>query len=300
MKLSKSVLIIALLISPVIALAQQNNDWQLLEPKNEEFSVEVRTPFSAYGLEKSRTYYSTGYGPYLYVFTDRSEDRSNLKAIKKFVESEGKQLDIDGEIDHPQRISFHDKYGYWNNIVFIRTKHRSYLAQTASQEENDEMAKRFLSSFRVTESDLQNAPTNLPSTQEPAVNDGSQIKETESGIARDNGSGISNSRPGSDGGIISTPPPPIAGNIQPMRVSSKPRPGYTDLARLYQIQGVVILKVIFLDTAKIGEVSVVRGLPFGLTESAVDACKRMKFTPKMIDGKPQTVTKYVEFGFNTY
>lgn len=72
---------------------------------------------------------------------------------------------------------------------------------------------------------------------------------------------------------------------------SKPRPGYTMEARRNRKQGFVILKVALSATGTISRVRVLRGLPFGLTESAIKAACRLQFKPAMKDG--QTVSQWV-------
>ncbi len=85
-----------------------------------------------------------------------------------------------------------------------------------------------------------------------------------------------------------------------MKINSKPRPGYTDAARQNNIQGTVILRVTFLGSGQIGSVSVVKGLPNGLSEQAIAAAKRISFEPAKTNGVGQTVTKQVEYTFSIY
>ena len=72
---------------------------------------------------------------------------------------------------------------------------------------------------------------------------------------------------------------------------SKPRPGYTLEARRKRKQGFVILKVALSSTGTISRVRVLRGLPFGLTESAIKAACKLEFKPAIKDG--QTVSQWV-------
>ncbi len=88
--------------------------------------------------------------------------------------------------------------------------------------------------------------------------------------------------------------------IRRLRLMSKPRPQYTGEARLNQIQGTVILRVTFIADGSIGDISVVKGLPYGLTEQAIAAAHRMKFQPEQADGKPTTISKQVEYTFTIY
>ena len=84
---------------------------------------------------------------------------------------------------------------------------------------------------------------------------------------------------------------------QAVKILSKPRANYTDKARLDMIQGKVVLKVTFLASGAIGQVTVVSGLPGGLTEQAVAAARTIRFEPAMVDGKAVSVTKTIEYNF---
>lgn len=85
-----------------------------------------------------------------------------------------------------------------------------------------------------------------------------------------------------------------------LRIVSKPRPGYTEAARTENVEGSVILRVTFLASGKIGEVTPVKPLPFGLTEKAIEAANEIKFEPAMNNGRPVSVTKQVEYSFSIY
>jgi TonB family protein len=72
---------------------------------------------------------------------------------------------------------------------------------------------------------------------------------------------------------------------------AKPKPGYTLEARRNRKQGFVILKVALSSMGTISRVRVLRGLPFGLTESAIKAACKLQFKPAMKDG--QSVSQWV-------
>ena len=88
--------------------------------------------------------------------------------------------------------------------------------------------------------------------------------------------------------------------INPLRVTSKPQPKYTDAARQNQVQGKVVLRVTFLANGKIGNISTVVVLPYGLTEQAILAAKQMEFEPYTGHGMARTVTKTVQYNFTIY
>ena len=85
-----------------------------------------------------------------------------------------------------------------------------------------------------------------------------------------------------------------------MAVVIKPRPGYTDAARQANIQGTVILRLTFLENGGIGAVTEVKGLPYGLTEQAIKAARRIAFLPKTDEGKTISVARQIEYTFSIY
>jgi TonB family protein len=99
-----------------------------------------------------------------------------------------------------------------------------------------------------------------------------------------------------------SPNVPAQGNSRfaPLTVLYKPNAGYTESARANRTQGTVKLQVVFLANGTVGEVSVLTALPHGLTERAVDAARKIRFTPKSLDGKPMDETTTVEYKFNLF
>lgn len=93
---------------------------------------------------------------------------------------------------------------------------------------------------------------------------------------------------------------PAGGVSSPVFVTSKPRATYTDEARRNNVEGTVIVKVSLLASGNVGSVSVIRGLPHGLTERAISAARQMKFEPKKVDGVPVSVTQTFEYRFDIY
>jgi hypothetical protein len=60
------------------------------------------------------------------------------------------------------------------------------------------------------------------------------------------------------------------------------------------------LRVILKFDGTIGSVTVVSGLPYGLTEKAIAAAKNIRFTPAQKDGVPVSVALQVEYNFSLY
>ena len=80
----------------------------------------------------------------------------------------------------------------------------------------------------------------------------------------------------------------------------KPEPTYTEEARKNAVTGVVVLKVVFHSDGSVGNVRTISGLPYGLTEKAIEAAKKMKFVPAVKDGKFVSMWMQLEYNFNLY
>ncbi len=75
----------------------------------------------------------------------------------------------------------------------------------------------------------------------------------------------------------------------PVRVYAPP-PAYTSEGRAQRIQGVVILQATIDETGAVTGVQPLKGLPMGLTESAVEAVRQWRFEPaRDAAGKPISV-----------
>ncbi len=72
---------------------------------------------------------------------------------------------------------------------------------------------------------------------------------------------------------------------------------YTNPARSAQIQGTVVMSVIVTANGDVASVYVLKGLPLGLTQSAIDAMKDWKLKPSMKNGQPVAVRVKIEETF---
>lgn len=114
------------------------------------------------------------------------------------------------------------------------------------------------------------------------------------------GTGPGGGTNGRDRNARTPPPPPPTGVTEGIKITSKPKPPFTDAARQNQIQGVVRLRVTFLASGQIGSISPVQGLSGGLTEQAIAAARNIKFEPAKRNGVPYTIVKQVEYNFTLY
>ena len=86
----------------------------------------------------------------------------------------------------------------------------------------------------------------------------------------------------------------------PLRIIAKPQARYTDDARANNVQGSVRLKVTLLANGTVGSITVVNGLPDGLTEQAIAAARQLKFQAATIDGVPVPKTITIDYSFTIY
>jgi len=89
-------------------------------------------------------------------------------------------------------------------------------------------------------------------------------------------------------------------NEKVVRITSKPRPNYTDLARQNNTSGTVALAIEFGADGKIKSIILVQGLPNGLVEQTINAARKMKFEPAIKDGKPVAAIGIVKYSFMIY
>jgi protein TonB len=87
---------------------------------------------------------------------------------------------------------------------------------------------------------------------------------------------------------------------QRARLLFKPEPQYTEEARINQITGTVVLRVVFSSSGEVDQIRAVRTLPFGLTERAIAAARQIRFVPAMKNGRPVAVFMQLEYNFNLY
>lgn len=83
-------------------------------------------------------------------------------------------------------------------------------------------------------------------------------------------------------------------------ILSKPISHYTKEATDNCVQGMVIVKATFFANGRIGNIRVVKGLPFGLSNQAIEAAKLIKFVPAKRNGKNISVSRKLEYNFTIY
>ncbi|HYX27429.1 MAG TPA: TonB family protein [Pyrinomonadaceae bacterium] len=90
--------------------------------------------------------------------------------------------------------------------------------------------------------------------------------------------------------------PPIYDS--PSQVAEKAEPAYTDKAREKHRTGTVILRAVFAADGKVKMIRVISGMPDGLTERAIEAARKIKFTPATKDGVNVSMWMELQYNFN--
>jgi TonB family protein len=100
---------------------------------------------------------------------------------------------------------------------------------------------------------------------------------------------------GEQGGVVSS-----SEATTRVRVLDKPEPTYTITARSAGVRGTIVLRAVFSAEGSVEHILVLRSLPFGLTNQAVEAARRIKFVPATKDGKPVSMIMQLEYGFQLF
>ena len=87
---------------------------------------------------------------------------------------------------------------------------------------------------------------------------------------------------------------------QKAQITFKPQPEYTEDARKNQIQGVVRIQMVLQANGSVQSIHAVSSLPYGLTEKALEAAKRIQFVPAKKDGRNVSQWVTVEYNFRIY
>ncbi|HJR07389.1 MAG TPA: energy transducer TonB, partial [Pyrinomonadaceae bacterium] len=77
-------------------------------------------------------------------------------------------------------------------------------------------------------------------------------------------------------------------------------PLYTEEARKNQVTGTVRLRLILGASGSVSGITPLTRLPDGLTEKAIEAARRIAFTPAEKDGRKVSQYVTIEYNFNIY
>jgi TonB family protein len=81
----------------------------------------------------------------------------------------------------------------------------------------------------------------------------------------------------------------VEGNVIAPRLLSRVDPQYTPDARAHRVAGVVIIEAHIDESGRVVDTRILKNLPFGLGEAAVNAVRQWIFEPATLDGRPVPV-----------
>jgi len=84
------------------------------------------------------------------------------------------------------------------------------------------------------------------------------------------------------------------------QIIAKPEPLYTEEARRNQVTGTVRLRLILSASGQVTGITPLTKLPDGLTERAIEAARKINFTPAEKDGRKVSQYVTIEYNFNIY
>jgi TonB family protein len=84
------------------------------------------------------------------------------------------------------------------------------------------------------------------------------------------------------------------------QITNKPEPLYTEEARKNQVTGTVRLRLILSASGQVTGITPLTKLPDGLTEKAIEAARKIGFTPAEKDGRKVSQYVTIEYNFNIY
>ncbi|HKQ77896.1 MAG TPA: tetratricopeptide repeat protein [Blastocatellia bacterium] len=87
---------------------------------------------------------------------------------------------------------------------------------------------------------------------------------------------------------------------KPAKILYKVKPEYTEIARINQIEGAVVIGAYFTAEGSIAGIRVARGLPDGLTWRAILAMRMVRFDPASLNGAPVRTREFIEFNFDLH
>lgn len=85
--------------------------------------------------------------------------------------------------------------------------------------------------------------------------------------------------------------------MKPPKAITRVEPIYPEEAKQNRVFGVVILELLIKEDGTVGDARVLKPLPYGLDQAALDAVRQWRFEPATIDGKPVPVAFNITINF---
>jgi len=81
----------------------------------------------------------------------------------------------------------------------------------------------------------------------------------------------------------------VGGDVKAPVVIRRVNPLYPEEARQHNVSGIVILEVLIDKNGRVKDAMVMKSLPFGLSQAAIDAVRQWEFQPGTLNGEPVDV-----------
>lgn len=81
----------------------------------------------------------------------------------------------------------------------------------------------------------------------------------------------------------------VGGNVKAPVIVKRVQPDYTEVARRARVQGIVVIEAIIDRQGNVTEARVIKPLPMGLDQQALNAIRQWKFKPGTLNGQPVPV-----------
>lgn len=315
MKKLMFILILVLSASAILAQDSDKIEYQTLSVQKDGFIIDVPKDFKLTSEdEKEDKYRHYGYyspDVYLFIRSDKDTEKSLNKTLINWAGSNNAKISqVEIKNFKATEYDFTEEPGFYHKILIITGETRNLIFHSVSTSKKNSTVKRFFSSLKFSKSAFA-AKNKEKEVKQPEEKYGETNNGNGLGLAGGQGEGeaygIGPGRGSGQGGGVgdggnSEKSSVIAPKVinTSLKLLSKPRPSYTDLARIYNMQGTVRLRVTFLADGQIGTISALQKVPFGLTLQAIAAAKSIKFEPPIKDGVPYAITKVVEFNFTIY
>ena len=191
-------------------------------------------------------------------------------------------------------LSQTDDNAHYKIEMVIGSKDCIYRVMGAARNKDNEALKYFFSSLRLDD----NAPFALGSSLQANLKEAAQpimeLKETpfefEKAEKEDKSKIVDRSK---DDGKKED-------SFRLVILEQPPAPYSSDAAYKWKIYDQVQLLVTFSAGGQIEKIRVVRGLPLGLTESAVRSARQIRFLPQEVDNKRVSVDKLIQYDFSPW
>lgn len=299
---------ILILAACFAVLAQTDFDepkWTVFEPVREEFTLSFPSP-AIKSIDRDSDddieglYHVVQNKAYFAVFSRDNGYDTMVPLIKELATEAVTPKDIEIDGIKGQRYDFKGSDDYEHSFIAIQAQAHFYVFHAFAETRDNPLIEEFLKSIKLNRQVAKAEKAPVPAAVISSGGRNDILKPSLSAAG-----GGSSLGAGTGSGIAVKPedavaPPKYAKVDSGVTILSKPRPGYTDMARRYMVSGTVRLRVTFEKNAQIGSITALAKLPLGLTQKAISAARQIKFSPAVRRGEPYSVVKVVEFSFILY